>query len=186
MGETVRGALDPSKRQDEDEPYWLRDWGHSAHLHAGDWERHPPRLLGGASDLTDRELGSQAMEGWLSGCCQDLSALRDLPYSSHTSRSVRCLDIQLCPVSIWTVNVLVLSFCKELCWADKMAQWLKTFAMQTLQPMFNPQNPHKGGRQEPTSQLSSVIHMHVTACPQLCTCTHTIINTIFKKAMVQF
>lgn len=34
---------------------------------------------------TDRELGSQAMEGRLSGCfCQTLSGLRDLPYSSHT------------------------------------------------------------------------------------------------------
>lgn len=96
----VRGALDLSKRQDEDEPYWLRDWGHSVYLHAGDWERHPPWLLGGANDLTDRELGSQAMEGRLSGCfCQNLSGLRDLPYSSHTFSSVRCLDSHLCPVS---------------------------------------------------------------------------------------
>lgn len=107
----VRGALDPSKRQDEDEPYWLRDWGHSVHLHAGDWERHPPWLLGGASDLTDSELGSQVMEGRLSGCfCQVLSGLMDLPYSSHTFSSVRCLDIQLCPVSIRTVSASVKSY----------------------------------------------------------------------------
>lgn len=142
-------------------------WGHRVHLHAGDWERHPPQLLGGASDLTDRELGRTCQWLLLSDPVRTQGPALFIPYFS----SVRCLGIQLCPVSIRTVSVLVPSFCKELCWADKMAQWVKTFAMQTLQPMFSPQNPHKGGRQEPTSQLSSVIHKHVTAYPQF-TCTH--------------
>ena len=73
-----------------------------------------------------------------------------------------------------------------------MAQGVKTFAiMQALQPVFNPQNPHKGRRSEPAPQSSSACHsMSPTMYMYIHNNTHSfqkgysaVLSTVFKSSL---